>query len=942
MQIIKENRLTMKPKKLTKTALTANAFRTLNYKNAARIAVSMFGLMILILLSAATGRAQQFCNSTSISIPNLGAANPYPSNITVNGLSGSITNVTVTLNNIQHSFSDDIDILLVSPTGQKFIILSDVGGGNGFTTTATITLSDAATQSLPLSGSPIASGTYRPTNEGTDDTFSAPAPAAPYQNPAPAGGATFASVFGGNNPNGVWSLYVVDDASSDYGSISGGWCLNLTTTAPSPGQFQFTSSNFTGEEAAGAAAITVTRTGGFGTVSVDYTTSDGTATGGANCTSGVDYINTSGTISFADGETGTRTFTVQICPDSVIDPNENVNLQLSNPMGGATLGTPNAATLIIGDSVSFTVDTISDDATLNACTAAANDCSLRGAIANANGTATSDAINFDAAVFASPQTIVLTNGELTITNNGLAAINGTGERRLTISGNNTSRVFFVNDNAQLKLGDLKVANGTDAGDYAGGGISNGTNSRLTLTNVVVSDNFAILGGGIYNDGILTITNSTISNNTASDGSGRVKQTDLDENIILGLQNVGGGISNFGTLTMTGSIVSGNSGSGIFTGGSNGSATITNSTISGNITTGTEGFGFEGGGGIIVNFGNILNLTNVTVTGNRAADSSCTVCAGGIRAESNSTLNLKNTIVANNTDAGSSPAPDLRGAVSSSSSYNLIGNNQGAAGITNGTNGNQVGTNAAPIDPLLAPLGDYGGMTFTHIPFNASTAIDAGDPASVLTTDQRGAMRPFNSRADIGAVEVNTVFIAVLPNATTRQSYNETLVPDNGATNYAVTSGQLPPGLTLTTNFTPSAVVAITGTPTTGGTYNFAITGTNGSNSETTSYQINILSPTAASVSVSGRVLTDIGRGLTNASVVLTDKDGNTRTARTSSFGYYRFADVAAGETYILNVRSKRYQFLPQVVSVTEDLTELNFTAQASAFRELQQIQKLPQ
>jgi len=59
---------------------------------------------------------------------------------------------------------------------------------------------------------------------------------------------------------------------------------------------------------------------------------------------------------------------------------------------------------------------------------------------------------------------------------------------------------------------------------------------------------------------------------------------------------------------------------------------------------------------------------------------------------------------------------------------------------------------------------------------------------------------------------------------------------------------------------------------------------------------------------------------------LTDAFGNTRTARTSTFGYYRFDEVEAGQTYIFNVRSKRYQFAPQVVTVTEDLTELNFIA----------------
>ena len=86
-------------------------------------------------------------------------------------------------------------------------------------------------------------------------------------------------------------------------------------------------------------------------------------------------------------------------------------------------------------------------------------------------------------------------------------------------------------------------------------------------------------------------------------------------------------------------------------------------------------------------------------------------------------------------------------------------------------------------------------------------------------------------------------------------------------------------------------------------------------------------PTAAEVSVTGRVLTPDGRGLRNATVTMTDSNGVTRYARTSSFGYYRFEDVAVGQTYILAVGSKRYQFASQVVNVTDSLTDIDFIAQ---------------
>src|SRR5207247_1947821 len=84
-----------------------------------------------------------FSNSLGIVIPDHGPAAPYPSTIPVSGLTGAVDKVTVTLNNFSHSFPDDVDIMLVSPTGQKVMLMSDCGGGHGVTN-ASITISDAA------------------------------------------------------------------------------------------------------------------------------------------------------------------------------------------------------------------------------------------------------------------------------------------------------------------------------------------------------------------------------------------------------------------------------------------------------------------------------------------------------------------------------------------------------------------------------------------------------------------------------------------------------------------------------------------------------------------------------------------------------------------------------------------------------------------------------
>jgi len=85
-----------------------------------------------------------------------------------------------------------------------------------------------------------------------------------------------------------------------------------------------------------------------------------------------------------------------------------------------------------------------------------------------------------------------------------------------------------------------------------------------------------------------------------------------------------------------------------------------------------------------------------------------------------------------------------------------------------------------------------------------------------------------------------------------------------------------------------------------------------------------LSPTAALVSVSGKVSTPDGRGLRNAIVVIIDSHGTKRTVTTSSFGFYVFYDVAVGETYVIRVSSKRYRFAPMTLPVADTLTGVDF------------------
>src|SRR5205823_2023247 len=116
-------------------------------------------------------------------------SSPYPSNITVSGLAGNISKLTLTLTGLSHTFPDDIDMLLVAPNGANLHFFSDSCGSSAISG-LNITMDDAAATLLPDAG-PCSSTSYRPGNPSAGDTFPAPAPAGPYNEPTTVGTATF-------------------------------------------------------------------------------------------------------------------------------------------------------------------------------------------------------------------------------------------------------------------------------------------------------------------------------------------------------------------------------------------------------------------------------------------------------------------------------------------------------------------------------------------------------------------------------------------------------------------------------------------------------------------------------------------------------------------------------------------------------------------------------
>lgn len=180
---------------------------------AALYSLKSYILLIMIVVFVKLN-AQTFTAGVPLSSPSSsGILNPYPNNITVSGI-GDISSVSVTLIGVTHTYSGDLEVLLVGPTGASSILMSDVGLGNDFLNDTII---------FQTGGAPFAvtSGTYAPI--GSDFNGGAPAPSGPYS--------ADLSVFEFTNADGIWSLYVNDDGIGDSGGISD-WSLSFTSIIP--------------------------------------------------------------------------------------------------------------------------------------------------------------------------------------------------------------------------------------------------------------------------------------------------------------------------------------------------------------------------------------------------------------------------------------------------------------------------------------------------------------------------------------------------------------------------------------------------------------------------------------------------------------------------------------------------------------------------------------
>ncbi|MGC1322760.1 MAG: right-handed parallel beta-helix repeat-containing protein [Candidatus Udaeobacter sp.] len=409
----------------------------------------------------------------------------------------------------------------------------------------------------------------------------------------------------------------------------------------------------------------------------------------------------------------------------------------------------------------------------------------------------------DRIIFTVSGTIILTSGALVVASN--VTISGPGSNHLSIDGNQASLVFGIFPDKTATISDLTIRNG-QTGIWNDGG-------TLTVSNCAVSGNSE---GGLFNGGVLTVSNCDVSGNLYGIYNSQYVLTVIHcdisgnsygiynyygeasvSNCIVS-SNQYGGVFNYGVsggpndqilsgfLAIADSIINDNSGPGVDNNA--GGVTIVDTTINGNSVGKTGGQSDVGGGVYTYQYGGKIpgNLTvmNSTISGNFASSAgggiacgksgltiidstisgnSAGAYGGGIVGGSFGMMIVNSTVSGNsaatcgglcgggveigNTILNANESGNIDGTVTSHG-YNISSDDAG--GLLTGP-GDQINT-----DPLLGPLQDNGGSTFTHALLRGSPAIDAGDPNfnPPPFNDQRGSPfdRVFNSRIDIGSFE----------------------------------------------------------------------------------------------------------------------------------------------------------------------------------------------
>ncbi len=410
--------------------------------------------------------------------------------------------------------------------------------------------------------------------------------------------------------------------------------------------------------------------------------------------------------------------------------------------------------------------------------------------------------------------------------------------------------------------------------------------NLTMDKITVVDGKETVGGGLWNRATATLTNCAFIGNEATSDAG--------------------GVYNTGTMTISNSVINFNS--AVFKGGgiaNGGTLTIIESTVGFNSSDQPTSTLAESDGGGIHNVG-FLTIIRSTVAGNITAGN-----GGGIFNAAVSAIKIINSTISFNSayqgtgggiyDIGAGTTVTNATIATNFSTlgsgfYNESNNpsflrNTIVAGNTGGATTSDVfGPFSNSFNNLIGTSDNSTGLTGGANGNIVGTIAAPVDPKIMPLADNGGATQTHRLMSDSQAINAGSNALAVDQNDT------------------ALTTDQRGAGFPRINDGTVDI-----------GAFESS-------------------SPTAASVSIGGRVKTATGRGIFGARITLTNAFGNQSSAITNAFGYYRFQDVPAGEIYIIEARHKLYSFAPQIINLTEDFGELNFTSLLTK-QNLEEIQK---
>ena len=668
-----------------------------------------------------------------------------------------------------------------------------------------------------------------------------------------------------------------------------------------PGKFSFALAPYNTGEGSGFATVTVTRTNGdAGTTTVDYAT-----TTGGTAMSASDFTPVSDTLVFLDGELQ-KSFTVAILEDQITEQTETVNLVLSNPTGGATLGLAAAVVNII-DNDSGTPLTISGavrkpdnsplanaqvslqgSQNLTTQTDANGDFTFAGLNPNGNYTVTPSAIGY---VF-NPINREYLNLSASVTNANFTA-NSTPNRALRVVGKDTvagqtaeatvelvaqgdeNSVSFSLQFNQAILSNPNVALGADA--LSASLIVNDSQAAQGRIGIVL----AMPAGQTFSAGtkslVVLMFNST-QTNAFSTPLDFISQPVTREVASVNADPLTATWTN-GAITFAQGI----EGDVMARPTGNGSVTVSDFTQIGRFVAGLNNpdqlneFQRADIAPRISKGNGALTVSDYTQAGRYAAGLDALQTAGG--------------------------ATSANFGFSSINEQSAIPNSQSQINASRTVRVKNITTQAGQqvfVQIEIDALGNENGFGFS-LDYDAARL---SNPSPALGADTQGATLITNTNT-VGKVGV----LFGLPAGTTLQAGTKHIITIrfNVAQN---AGGQVP--LTFADAPVFREVVDSDANP-------LAVDFANGF--------VNILSPSSATVTVGGRITNGTG-GVSKVTVVMTKPDGSTQTALTNSFGYYQFKEVEIGETYIFSAVSKRYQFTPasQVLTIDDEIANLNFTA----------------